>query len=313
METAQEMGLAAADAHGRAPALAGWRRRGARPYLLLAPSLVFLLLFTYFPILRVLVDSLFLKQLGDQAGRFVGLANYARLFADAHFRTALLNNLLYAVYTLPATIALAIAFAVFLERSSRLNALIRACLFFPTVVPLAAAAGLWIFIFLPNGGLIDYYLGWLGLHSINWLGNPDLALAALSLLTVWKNAGYYMLFYLAGLQTVPGDALEAALLDGANSWQRFWHVTLPLLKPTTAFVAVIALINVVTNVDHVIVMTHGGPNNATNLLLYYIFQTQTEFHDPGKATAATVVSLAALLALSLGGLGTLERGIRHER
>jgi len=112
---------------------------------------------------------------------------------------------------------------------------------------------------------------------------------------------------------VPADALEAALLDGANSWQRFRHVTLPLLKPTTAFVAVIALINVVTNVDHVVVMTHGGPNNATNLLLYYIYQTQTEFHDPGKATAATVVSLAALLALSLAGLGTLERGIRHER
>jgi len=311
METAQEVELVVA-AEARPLGLARWRKTGARPYLLLAPSLFFLLLFTYLPIARVIRDSLYLQQLGDQIGRFVGLANYARLFADEKFRTALLNNLAYGAGTLLPTIVLAIAFAVLLQRSTRVNAVIRACLFFPTVVPLTAAAGLWIFIFLPNGGLIDYYLGPLGARSINWLGNPDLALAALSILTVWKNAGYYMLFYLAGLQAIPGEALEAALLDGANGWQRFWHVTLPLLRPTTAFVVVIALINVVTNVDHVIVMTHGGPNNATNLLLYYIFQTQTEFHDPGKATAATVVSLAALLAISFFGLRALERGIRHE-
>lgn len=312
MGTAEDVQLAAAE---RAPpfALAGWRRIRARPYLLLAPSLGLLCLFTYLPIARVILDSLYLQQLGDAVGRFVGLGNYARLFADGKFRTAFLNNLLYAAFTLPPSIMLALAFAVMLERATRLNALIRACLFFPTVVPLTAAAGLWIFIFLPNGGLIDYYLGPLGLRGINWLGNPDLALGALSLLTVWKNAGYYMLFYLAGLQAVPADALEAALLDGANGWQRLWHVTLPLLKPTTAFVVVIALINVVTNVDHVIVMTHGGPDNATNLLLYYIFQTQTEFHDPGKATAATVVSLAALLAISLFGLRTLEGGMRDAR
>jgi len=311
METAQEVELVVA-VEARPLRLARRRKTGTRPYLLLAPSLFFLLLFTYLPIARVIRDSLYLKQLGDLAGRFVGPANYARLLADEKFRTALLNNLAYAAGTLLPTIALAIAFAVLLQRSTRLNAVIRACLFFPTVVPLTAAAGLWIFIFLPNGGLIDYYLGPLGARSINWLGNPDLALAALSILTVWKNAGYYMLFYLAGLQAIPGEALEAALLDGANGWQRFWHVTLPLLRPTTAFVVVIALINVVTNVDHVIVMTHGGPDNATNLILYYIFQTQTEFHDPGKATAATVVSLAALLAISLFGLRALERGIRHE-
>ncbi|MFI4988809.1 MAG: carbohydrate ABC transporter permease [Alphaproteobacteria bacterium] len=297
----------------RRSGLTGLRRAATRPYLLLAPSFLFLLLFTYLPILRVARDSLYLQNLGDAAGRFVGLANYGRLVADDKFRTALLNNLLYAGATLPPTIILAIAFAVFLKRSTRVNAVIRACLFFPAVVPLTAAAGLWIFIFLPNGGLIDYYLGRFGVRGINWLGNPDLALGALSLLTVWKNAGYYMLFYIAGLQAIPEEALEAATLDGATSWQRFRYVTLPLLKPTTAFVAVIALINVVTNVDHVIVMTHGGPNNATNLLLYYIFQTQTEFHDPGKATAATVVSLACLLAISLFGLRTLERGIRDGR
>ncbi len=312
MGTAREAELVIAEGAGLR-GRARLRSAAAKPYLLLAPSFLLLLLFTYLPIARVLLDSLYLKQLGDSVGRFVGLGNYARLLADDKFRTALLNNLLYAAGTVAPTIVLAIAFAVFLKRSTRVNAAIRAALFFPAVVPLTAAAGLWIFIFLPNGGLIDYYLGRFGLRGINWLGNPDLALAALTILTVWKNAGYYMLFYLAGLQAIPEEALEAATLDGANAWQRFRYVTLPLLKPTTAFVVVIAIINVVTNVDHVIVMTHGGPDNATNLLLYYIFQTESEFHDPGKATAATVVSLALLLAVSLFGLRTLERGIRDGR
>lgn len=289
------------------------RPRMLRPYALLAPSLIFLVLFTYLPIIRVARDSLYLKRLGDLTDRFVGWENYLRLASDDKFQKAFSNNLFYALGTIVPTVLLSLAFACFLHRSTRFNATIRACLFFPTVIPLAAAAGLWIFIFLPNGGLIDYYLGRLGMPSINWLGNPDLALSALCILTVWKNAGYYMLFYVAGLQTIPQDALEAAILDGANAWQRFWHITLPLLRPTTAFVVVIALINVVTNVDHVIVMTRGGPDNATNLLLYYIFQTQTEFHDPGKATAATVVTLACLLAVSMFGMRTLERGIRDER
>jgi sn-glycerol 3-phosphate transport system permease protein len=287
-----------------------WRR--AKPYLLLAPSLAFLLLFTYFPILRVGIDSLYLKQLGDPAGRFVGIGNYVRLFGDPKFQITLLNNLVYAVGTIVPSVVLALAFALLLRRSTRFNTTMRALLFFPAVIPLAAAAGLWIFIFLPNGGLLDYYLAKLGAHSLNWLGNPDLALYAIMGLTVWKNAGYYMLFYLAGLQSLPDDVIEAATLDGAGPWARLRYITLPLLAPTTAFVAVIALINVVTNVDHVIVMTHGGPNDATNLLLYYIFQTATEFHDLGKATAATVVSLACLLVVSLAGLRTLERGIRHE-
>src|SRR5258707_562539 len=123
--------------------------------------------------------------------------------------------------------------------------------------------------------------------------------------------GYYMLFYLAGLQAIPSDLGEAAKLDGASSWQRLRHITLPLLAPTTGFVAVIALINVITAVDHVVVLTRGGPNGATNLLLYYIYQNANEFYDAGKATAATVISVAILLTLSLLGLRTLERGADH--
>jgi sn-glycerol 3-phosphate transport system permease protein len=147
--------------------------------------------------------------------------------------------------------------------------------------------------------------------SINWLGDPDTALASIAMVTVWKNAGYYMLFYIAALQAVPQELIEAAVLDGAGAWARLRHVVLPLLAPTTAFVAVIAVIQAITTVDHVVVMTKGGPDDATNLLLFYIFQTETELHDSGKAAAATVVTLVALFGVSTVGIRVLERGGRH--
>ena len=285
--------------------------RGGKAYLLLLPSLAFLILFTYFPILQVLWSSLFHKPYGQAQAGFVGLDNYARVLQDEAFQRALVNNLIYALGTVLPSVVIALFMAVLLNRSTRLNAVLRGLLFSPTLIPLVAAAALFSFVFMPRLGLLDYYLAALGLHGANWIGDPDIALYALMALTVWKNAGYYMLFYLAGLQAIPEEAHEAATLDGATWWQRLRCVTLPYLKPTTSFVAVIALINAITAVDHVIVLTKGGPNNATKLLLYYIYQNAHEFYDPGKATAATVISVAILLCLSMASLKTLERGASH--
>jgi len=293
------------------------RRRGKlmafplRPYLLLLPSLIFLTLFTFLPIIEVAWSSLFRTAYGQHDASFVGFGNYLRVFTDGAFRNALLNNLLYALGTILPSLVIALALALALNDSSRFKAIVRSLVFLPTLIPLVAAAALFSFIFLPGIGLLDHYIAMLGLHGFNWLGDPDIALASLVVLTVWKNAGYYMLFYLAGLQAIPSDLGEAAKLDGASSWQRLRHITLPLLAPTTGFVAVIALINVITAVDHVVVLTRGGPNGATNLLLYYIYQNANEFYDAGKATAATVISVAILLTLSLLGLRTLERGADH--
>jgi sn-glycerol 3-phosphate transport system permease protein len=285
--------------------------RSGKAYLLLLPSLVFLALFTYFPIVEVLWSSLYHKRFGQPAPAFVGLGNYLRVLQDDGFRQALINNAIYAAGTVLPSVVIALALAVLLNRSTRLNAVLRALLFCPTIIPLVAAAALFSFIFMPRLGLLDYYLAALGFNGANWTGDPDLALYSLMALTVWKNAGYYMLFYLAGLQAIPDEAHEAATLEGATWWQRLRYVTLPYLKPTTSFVAVIALINAITSVDHVIVLTKGGPNGATKLLLYYIYQNAHEFYDAGKATAATAISVALLLCLSLGGLKTLERGATH--
>ena len=216
-----------------------------------------------------------------------GLGNYAKVLADPAFRQAALNNLVYAVGVLVPTLVLALAFALAVQRSTRFSAVLRTVFFFPSLVPLVAAASLFFFIFLPRVGLLDYYLAKIGLQGPNWLGDSDIALWSVIGLTVWKNAGYYMLFYIAGLQNVPRDTIEAAMIDGANAWQRLRFVILPALAPTTAFVVVIALIQLLTNVDHVIVLTRGGPSNATNLLLYYIFQSAHENFEYGKAAAAT--------------------------
>lgn len=284
------------------------RMRRTLPFLLLAPSLLLLAGFTYWPILRVIWDSLHDKLHATGKTEYVGLANYAGLFSDEAFRQSVANNLVYAIGTVPLSIALALLFALALQHSGRVNSVLRAILLFPSMIPLVAAASLFFFIFLPGVGLLDYYLAKLGLQGLRWIGDPDVALWSLIAITVWKNAGYYMLFYLAGLQTLPGEVLEAATIDGANGWQRLRHVIVPLLAPTTSFVLVIALINVLTQVDHVIVLTKGGPSNSTKLVLYYIFEQAHENFAYGKAAAASVLSAAFLLALSVVSLKTMERG-----
>jgi sn-glycerol 3-phosphate transport system permease protein len=292
-------------------------RRGRRDWrlawALLLPSLLCLAAFTYLPVVRVAIEALHATPHGaGGATHFVGVDNFVRVLGDAAFRQAAMNNLVYAAGTVVPGVVLALVFALAVWRSTRFNAVVRTVLFLPSLVPLVAAASLFFFIFLPGVGLLDHYLGRLGLGGPNWIGDSDVALWSIIGLTVWKNAGYYMLFYIAGLQNVPRDHIEAATVDGANGLQRLWYVILPALRPTTAFVVTIALIHMLTSVDHVVVLTRGGPSNATNLLLFYIFQEAHENFDAGKAAAATVISVAVLLAVSLGSLRTMEGGARRE-
>jgi sn-glycerol 3-phosphate transport system permease protein len=294
-----------------APALRRARTRSSvAAYALLLPSGIFLLAFTYWPILQVALGSLTIRAFGGAA--HWGLDNYARLFLDPHFVRALSNNLVYACGTILPSLTLALLFALGLRETTRFAALLRTLIVLPLLIPLVAAAALFIFIFLPGGGLLDYYLGRLGLAETNWLGDPALALGSIIAITIWKNTGYFMLFFLAGLAGIPQELLDAAKIDGAGAWQRFLRVTLPLLGPTLAFVLVIAVLNVLTQVDHVIVMTQGGPSDATSLLLYYIYQQAHQNYDLGLASAATVVSVGFLFALSIVSLRTLERGIHYE-
>jgi len=302
--------LHAATAHAAATRSARRRRARLAGYALLLPSGIFLLAFTYWPILKVALASLAVRTFGGAA--HWGVGNYTRLLADPHFATAARNNLVYAVGTIIPSLGLALLFALGLRETTRITTLLRTFLVLPLLIPLVAAAALFIFIFLPGGGLLDYYLARLGLAETNWLGDPSLALGSIIAITVWKNTGYYMLFFLAGLAGIPPELVDAARIDGAGALQRFRHVILPLLGPTLAFVLVIAVLNVLTQVDHVIVMTQGGPSDSTSLLLYYIYQQAHQNYDIGLASAATVVTVGFLFALSIVSLRALERGIHYE-
>lgn len=285
-------------------------RPGLTAYALLLPSAIFLVAFTYWPVVQVVRTSLTVQ--GFRGAGHWGFGNYARLFADQHFSTAVVNNLIYAAGTIVPSMVLALLFAVALKETTRLTSVLRTLVALPMLIPLVAAASLFAFIFLPNAGLLDYYLAKIGVSETNWLGDPSLALGSIIAITIWKNCGYYMLFFLAGLAGIPQDLLDAAKIDGANAIQRFVRITLPLLGPTLAFVLVIATLNALTQVDHVIVLTQGGPDDATSMILFYIYQQAHQNFDIGMASAATVVSVGFLFALSIVSLRSLERGIHYE-
>lgn len=282
-----------------------WNSISLRPYLLIAPSLLLLILFTYGPVVEVLYSSLTVK--GS-----VSLEHYRDLLFDPDFHQAAINNVIYAVATVFPSLILAFLLALALKKTNLFTTILRSIFFFPTLMPLVAAASIFLFIFMPRIGLADYYLAKIGLEGFNWLGNPDVVLYSLAVLTVWKNAGYYMMFFLAGLMSLPEDVYESARLDGAGPIRRMFDFTIPLLKPTFSFVTVIALTHVLTDVDHVFVLTKGGPSGSSNLMLFYIYQQAMENFDAGRAAAATVVSVVAMMALSIGAMTSIEHRMHTE-
>jgi sn-glycerol 3-phosphate transport system permease protein len=183
--------------------------------------------------------------------------------------------------------------------------------FTPTILPMIAVANIWLFFYTPQYGLLEQIAGALGFSSHNWLGSQDTALAAVTIVAVWKEAGFFMIFYLAALQGIAPSLAEAAALEGASRWTFFRRVQFPLLMPTTLFVLINAVINAFRTVDHIIVMTRGGPDNATTLLLYYIYQVGFNFWDTSYAAALTTGLLAMLALAAFLQYGLIERRIHY--
>jgi sn-glycerol 3-phosphate transport system permease protein len=178
---------------------------------------------------------------------------------------------------------------------------VRTAYFTPTVLPMIAAANLWLFFYTPDLGVLDQIGALFGLPSTNWLGRPETALWAIIIITVWKEAGFFMIFYLAALQTISSELREAADLEGASRWTYTRRIVFPLLMPTTLFITVNALINSVKLVDHLFILTKGGPNDATKLILYYIWEMAFAFFDAPHAAALTM-----LVLLTLGVLAAIQ-------
>ncbi len=287
------------------------RQNWLHAWLMLLPALAMLLAFTHIPTLTTVWHSLFFPARAGEAAAFAGLDNYRMMLDDDVFWQALSNNFWYALGTVPTSIALALAMALWVNSKISGRTALRLAYFTPTMLPMIAVANIWLFFYSPEIGLFNKVLALFGHSGINWLGDSDWALPSLMLMTVWKEAGFFMIFYLAALQSLSRDIYDAAALEGAGRWYIFRRLTWPLLMPTTLFVLVNAILNAFKLVDHLFILTKGGPNNASNLLLYYIYENAFSFFDSNYAATLTVVMLVMLILLALLQFGVLERRIHY--
>ena len=266
---------------------------------MLLPALVLLVAFTHYPAVATIIDSFMSTPKPTRPSVFVGLDNYASMIEDPVFWQALRNNVWFALATIPLSVGLALAMALWVNGRMAGRGFLRMAYFTPTVLPMIAVANIWLFFYTPSYGLLEQIGGVFGLPSQNWLGDKSTALASITVVAIWKEAGFFMIFYLAALQAISPSLREAAAIEGASRWFFFRRVLWPLLMPTTIFVLVNAVINAFRMVDHVVVMTRGGPDNATSLLLYHLYEVGFKYWDQGYAAALTVVLLAILATVAL--------------
>jgi sn-glycerol 3-phosphate transport system permease protein len=287
------------------------RRLALYGWMLVTPALILLSLFAFAPAIITVWESFFSRATTRRPSRFVGTDNYEILFADPNFAQIVTNNLIYAAVTIPVSVVIALGMALWADSKIHGRGFVRAAYFTPTMLPMIAAANLWLFFYTPGLGVIDRITALFGVGSTNWLGSYDTALWAVIAVTIWKEAGFYMSFYLAALQTIPPDLREAARVEGANRWQYTWRVALPLLMPTTLFVLVNALINSVKLIDHLFILTKGGPDNASKLVLYWIWEMAFAYFDIPSAAAMTTLVLIVLALIAGLQFRFLERRIHY--
>lgn len=271
----------------------GWGRgymaeRRLAAFCLVLPSLLFLALFVVYPIANAFFLSLHRYNLLE-APVWSGLTNYRLLADDSRFFQAQGNTLLFALLTVPAGTVISLLLAVLINVPLRGIFVFRTAYYLPVVTSFVAVSFIWLWIYEPQFGLLNQGLEQLGLPTFAWLRDPQTAMLSIALLSIWKNAGYNMIIFLAGLQGVPEYLYEAAEIDGAGPVQRFWHVTLPMLSPTTFFVFIVYFIGALQMFTQSWILTQGGPLDSTLTVVYLIYQNGFEFLKMGSAAAMSVV------------------------
>lgn len=265
-------------------------------WIFLAPALILLSIFLLWPIVYLFYLSFTAGSFTSTGVHWVGLRNYLRLTLDPDFWQVLGNTVFFTIFTVIPSLVIPLGLAVLLNRSVALRGFLRTAYFIPSITSLVAV-GLgfrWLF---QTDGPVNAFLSSLGFEPISWLSSTTWAMWVLILLSSWKQLGFNMVVFLAGLQTIPPSRYEAAELDGANSWQQFWHITLPGLLPTLIFATITTTIFTLRSFEQVYVITGGGPLNSTNLLVYYIYQQAFALFDFGYAAAAATILLGVTLVL----------------
>lgn len=286
-----------------------WANRGW-VLLFLAPSAVPLVLFTLVPMVGSLWVSLHRWNLISPM-RWTGLDNYRSLLTDPGTRTVFTNTLLYCAGYLPLVYAGGLGLALLLNQRLRGRSMFRAAFFLPVVTSWVVVALVWKWLLNPTNGLVNTVLGAVGLPQPGWWTDPAWALPSVILSSAWKDLGFVMVIMLAGLQAIPADVLEAAWADGANAWQRFWRITLPLLSPSTFFVVVISLINGFQVFDQVYVMTGGGPSGSSQVVVGQIYDLTFRYGRAGEASALSWILFAVILLITAVQIRGQRRWVHH--
>ena len=267
-------------------------------YLFILPSLVIFITFMIIPIFMGLYISL-TDYDGFKTMNFVGLQNYAAMFKDSYFLVSFKNNIVYTLFTVPGTMILSLLLAVAVNKGIKGSSVFKTVFFFPYITSMVAVGIIWTLLFNPTVGPINNFIKSIGIaNPPGWLLSTKSALPAVMIVTVWKWAGYYMIIFLAGLQGIPKQLYEASEVDGASGLTKFFHITLPLLSPTTFLILILLIINSFQVFDLINIMTEGGPGRATNVLVYRIYQEGFKYMHFGYASAEAYFLFAIILIIT---------------
>jgi multiple sugar transport system permease protein len=300
------------------PKKPGWRRKDIyTAWAFSTPALMLLLIFLIIPFFVAIYYSLTNARLvsGPLHTKFVELSNYIQMLGDSSLHQALLNNSVFGIIMVPVQTSVALFLAVLVNQKLRGMAVFRTIYFSPVVTPLVVVAVVWSFLYNPGQGLINEFLhaisfGHLGPY--NWLSNPELALPAIMLLSIWQGVGFQMVVYLAGLRGIPESLYEAARIDGAGRWQQFWHISLPQLRNIIIFVLIATTILSFKLYTQVEVMTQGGPENATSTAVWYIIHQSIHNVRVGYPSAIAVIFFLILLIRVIPIMRSVNKTVERE-
>lgn len=281
----------------------------ALPYLLILPTFIFVIFFTIFPTISSLIGSFYKQRLNVPKYRepiFNGIDNYVDLLSSTDFHLILKNTFSYVLVLVPVTIIVSLILALWLKNKH--FSYLRVAIFHPTLLPMVSAATIWMFFLTPGYGLLNQCLRFFGYSGPeNWVSNPNMALWALIFVSFWKDAGFYMIYFLAGLQNLPEEVYEALKIEGAGPFTIFFKFTMPLLRRTTLFVSTIAVIGAFRVIDHAIVLTGGGPSLRSTLLLHQLWKVRFEYLNIGQASTITVILIIVLLLFTISNFMFSEK------
>jgi multiple sugar transport system permease protein len=295
------------------PSVLRQMRKQWSAYLFLAPTMILFGIFTVAAVIYAFYLSFHEWNILEPAKPFVGLDNYQRLLGDERFGGAIVNTLYYTAASVPLTMGIGLLIALLLNNQIRARGFFRTLFYLPVVTPLVIAAIIWKWVYNGDFGLLNYYLIQLGIidEPLLWLADPNLAMPAVIITSVWKSVGFSMVVYLAGLQSIPEDFYDAAKVDGAVGWQRLKDITIPLLSSTTLFLAVVSVLGAFQVFTEIFIMTNGGPLGRTTTIVYHIYQTAFKFFDMGYASAMAFGMFAMMFAFTLVQLRVMRGEVEY--